>query len=71
MQNKLLSQVEKYEENRKHHKSWLRIVSALACVVVFVTTYMLILPAVTLEQTAYCGCEEHQHGDACYEETLI
>ena len=32
---------------------------------------MLILPAVTLEQTAYCGCEEHQHGDACYEETLI
>ena len=71
MQNKLLSQVEKYEENRKHHKSWLRIVSALACVVVFVTTYMLILPAVTFEQTAYCGCEEHQHGDACYEETLI
>ena len=71
MQNKLLSQVEKYEENRKHHKSWLRIVSALACVVVFVTTYMMILPAVTLEQTAYCGCEEHQHGDACYEETLI
>lgn len=71
MQNKLLSQVEKYEENRKHHKSWLRIVYALACVVVFVTTYMLILPAVTLEQTAYCGCEEHQHGDACYEETLI
>ena len=71
MQNKLLSQVEKYEENRKHHKSWLRIVSALACVVVFVTTYMLILPAVTLEQTAYYGCEEHQHGDACYEETLI
>lgn len=71
MQNKLLSQVGKYEENRKHHKSWLRIVSALACVVVFVTTYMLILPAVTLEQTAYYGCEEHQHGDACYEETLI
>lgn len=71
MQNKLLSQVEKYEENRKHHKSWLLIVSALACVVAFVTTYMLILPAVTLEQTAYYGCEEHQHGDACYEETLI
>ena len=47
-----------------------RLVSMLSCIVVFCTTYALILPAVTLERddiVYYCGKEEHQHTDECYE----
>lgn len=38
----------------------------LAAVVVFCTTYALILPAITLEQDTICGQEAHTHSDACY-----
>ena len=39
------------------------------CLVVFVTTYALILPAITMESTpdTYCGIAEHVHTDDCYE----
>ena len=43
-----------------------KIVSVLGCLVVFCTTYALILPAITMENTAYCGVEEHTHTEACY-----
>ena len=48
-----------------------RTVSLTAAIVVFITTYALVLPAITLEKTASCGIEEHQHDDSCYEEILI
>ena len=47
-----------------------RFVSLIAAIVVFVTTYALVLPAITLEKTASCGLDEHQHSDACYEYVL-
>ncbi len=43
-----------------------RVALPVAMVVVFVTTYSLILPAITMENQTYCGIEEHQHTDACY-----
>lgn len=59
-------QVKHYNvQNRRRH-IWKRIVSALACVVVFCTTYALILPAITAESTYICGLEEHSHTAACY-----
>ncbi|MCD7855615.1 MAG: hypothetical protein LUG66_08400, partial [Clostridiales bacterium] len=51
---------------RKRRRLWQRIVLALAMIVVFVTTYMLILPAITLT-VATCGFEEHIHSEECYE----
>ena len=45
---------------------WYRLLSAMAMVVVFITTYLLILPAITMESKAECGKPEHQHGAACY-----
>ena len=42
------------------------LVRFLACLVVFCTTYALILPAITLEKQANCGMEEHIHTDSCY-----
>ena len=71
MQNGLLPKAEQYKAKRRRNKIWRRIVGILACVVVFCTTYALILPAITLEQTAYCGLEEHTHGPQCYETRLI
>ena len=57
--------------NKKHllRQRWHRWFSVPACIVVFITAYALILPAVTLDTApdAYCGQEEHIHTDACYE----
>lgn len=58
------------KQKLKEKKIWHRFVSVLSCVVVFCTTYALILPAVTMERdniVYYCDKEEHQHTDDCYE----
>lgn len=52
------------------HKWWLRAVGILACLVVFITVYALVLPAITMEGTPTCGLEEHTHTDDCYEVQL-
>ena len=54
------------------YRIWQRVVSALACTVMFITPYGgMILPVKATEQTAYCGHEEHQHSQECYEKRLI
>lgn len=52
------------EKSKK--RSWKQIVSILSCIVVFCTTYALILPAVTLSTDTFCGKEEHTHNADCY-----
>ena len=47
-----------------------RTISLIAGIIVFVTVYTLILPALALEQDVYCGTEAHEHGDDCYEQVL-
>ena len=47
------------------------VVQSLACLVVFCTTYALILPAITLERPTYCGIKEHTHSDECYTMELV
>lgn len=51
-----------------HHRKrlWQKLVAAMATVVVFCTTYALILPALTETNAVYCGYEE-AHGESCYE----
>ena len=56
---------EKYLKAHNRKKVWHRIVSCLACVVVFCTTYALILPAITLEKDT-CEIPEHTHSESCY-----
>ena len=54
------------------YRAWQRVVSALACTVMLITSYGgMILPVKATEQTAYCGHEEHQHSQECYEKRLI
>ena len=67
----LLRKIRQILKDRRTSKFFTRAVSSVAAVVVFITTYALILPAITLEKTAVCGIEAHQHSDSCYEERLI
>lgn len=71
LDEKLLARVARFGNKYRRMKRWQKIVSALACVVVFCTTYALILPAITMEKTSYCGYEEHVHTDECYEVKLL
>ena len=71
MEDRIPQQAEELNRKRTKRRTWHRVLLAAACVVVFCTTYALILPAITLEKTAYCGYEEHVHGEACYTRTLV
>ncbi len=66
MQKGFLSALKKILADRHRRKVWQRIVSSMMAVVVFCTTYALILPGITLERQTYCGLEEHTHTDECY-----
>lgn len=63
---RLFWEAERYGKLNRHRHIWKRIVNALACIVVFCTTYALILPAITVETTYICGIEEHIHTQDCY-----
>lgn len=60
----VLRDAEKYTRVHKRKRFRHRVVTVLASVVVFCTTYALILPAITLEKR--CDIPEHTHTDACY-----
>lgn len=68
--NKTPREIKKYTAVHRQKKKWLTVITGLACVVVFSTVYALILPAITLENTVYCGREEHIHSGECYEKAL-
>lgn len=65
MKKDALQGAEKYMKAHKRKKGWYRVVTCLACVVVFCTTYALTLPAITLEK-AGCKISEHTHSETCY-----
>ena len=64
MKYDVLRGAEKYTKVHKRKRLRHRVVTVLAGVVVFCTTYALILPAITLEKQ--CDILEHTHTDACY-----
>lgn len=66
----ILRETAGYLAGRRRRRTWKKVVSALACVVVFCTVYALILPALTLEKT--CTPESlglHRHTDECLNES--
>ncbi len=65
MKHGALQSAEKYTKTHQRKKRWYRVVTGLACVVVFCTVYALILPAITMEKGA-CEIPEHTHSEACY-----
>lgn len=70
MQGVNLNSVNRKLRSNKNRKTWKKVVTVLMAIVVFCTTYALILPAITLTKT-YCGKEEHQHTEECYQDRLL
>ena len=50
-------------KSKKRRRIWQRTLSVMMCLVVFCTTYMLILPAITKENKTFCGIDEHIHNE--------
>ena len=71
MKNSVQSQTEKLNKAHQKKRRWQKVVTAMAAVVVFCTTYALILPALTWERQLLCEQEEHQHTDECYETVMV
>lgn len=70
MQHSLKESVKVYILRNKNRKWLHRLVRVLSCLVVFCTTYALILPAITMEEEVFCGLEEHSHTADCYQQTV-
>ncbi len=68
MKSSILPQGEKYIRNRRFHSRLKKLMLILGAVVVFCTTYALILPAITMESK--CQIPEHTHTDACYTQVV-
>lgn len=69
MDKELQTQAKKLNKKHQRRRRWYKILSVPVCLVVFITTYALILPAITLETApdASCGFEQHIHTDSCYQ----
>lgn len=71
MQNNVWQWMEDYARRAFRSRIWNKFIQMMVCVVVFCTTYALILPALTMEQTYTCGIEAHLHGETCYETRTV
>ena len=67
-ENATLKQISK---SHKRKQAWQRFVRTMAMIVVFCTTYALILPAITLQTDTICGLESHIHTESCYEARTV
>lgn len=64
MRQDAMETAEQYKKAHQRKNRWYKVVTCLAAVVVFCTTYALILPAITMETK--CDIPEHTHTDSCY-----
>lgn len=71
MQKDLLYEAAQFHKEHRRKKAWQKVFLTLAVVVVFCTTYALILPAITMEPETFCGIEAHVHEAACYQEETV
>lgn len=78
MDNRFFRAARKADTEHKKRRIWRRVVTALSGVVIFCTTYALILPAITMDSKKYLVCAaediaEHTHTDECWndEDELI
>ncbi|MEE0265467.1 MAG: SpaA isopeptide-forming pilin-related protein [Acutalibacteraceae bacterium] len=58
--------IKEYAKRHKKRSKRHRVIMAVAVLVVFCTTYAMILPAITMENKNKCKQEEHFHQSACY-----
>lgn len=66
MLKKGLPNAKEYTNKRKKRSLRQRLLIVVASMVVFCTTYAMILPAITMESNIKCTKQEHIHKNACY-----
>ena len=66
MGRNLMAQIAKYLSSQKRRKVGYWVLFGLSAVVVFCTTYALILPAITISNELLCGMEAHTHSESCW-----
>lgn len=70
MNRKLMELSERYVAQRKRRMRLFKTVTALALVVAICTSYVLMMPGLTMAAETYCGLEEHTHTADCYVDEL-
>ena len=71
MQISLPERTERYVKAHARRNAWRKLVTVLSCIVVFCTTYALILPAITMTGDTFCGKTEHVHSGTCYDNYIL
>ena len=71
MKKSIRARADGFQTEHRKKKSWLKVVTVLGAIVVFCTTYALILPAITMEKSTFCELEEHQHTEECYGDVTV
>ncbi len=71
MPNGLFAQLSVFLKQHAFNKRWKKVLLFLSVIVVFCTTYMLMLPAITLETETACEFAEHTHTDECCSDASV
>ena len=65
MRQSIVNEAKQFNKKRSRSRRRQRLITITAAIIIFCTTYALILPAITLENV-FCGIEEHVHDASCY-----
>lgn len=71
MNKSLLSRITNKLNEHKNKSIYKRIFICLASIVFITTIYILMKPAITMEEVLICNIDEHTHTEECYEEKFI
>lgn len=71
MNKSLLSKITNKLKDKKNKSIQQKIFITLAAIVFITTIYILMKPAITMEEVLICNIDEHTHTEECYEEKFI
>lgn len=71
MNNSFFQTAEKLNKEHRRTRRWHKVITVMAAIVVFCTTYALILPAITWERHLLCDTKEHTHATSCYADVVV
>ena len=66
MKQTLIPEAVAVSKSHRHKTAWQNFVRTMAMVVIFCTTYALILPAITMQPDLICTLAEHPHSERPY-----
>lgn len=69
MDSKMQALLKQLRVSKTKHRKWQSFIQFCAAIVVFCTTYAMILPAITWDKMLICEKQEHIHSESCCEQT--